>query len=146
MLAAQVVINLALAVLALGILVVAGIAGFGLAAPKAPGGFTLALVLTIAAMFAIGLWISAIARTAGWASAIGCLFLYPLLFFSGLWWVQERMPSVLRQISQWSPLGASVHALQDSMQGTFPSAQSLLVLAGWAVVFGFLAVRYFRWE
>jgi len=146
MLAAQVIINLALAVVALGILVVAGTAGFGLGAPKSPGGFALALVLTIAAMFAIGLWISAIARTAGWASAIGSLFLYPLLFFSGLYWVQEKMPSVLRQISQWSPLGASVHALEGAMQGTFPSAQSLLILAGWAVLFGFLAVRFFRWE
>ena len=111
----------------------AGTAGFGLGAPKAPGGFTLALVLTIAAMFAIGLWVSAIARTTGGASAIGQLLLYPLLFFAGLWLPQERMAPVLRHISDWSPLGASVHALQGSMQGTFPSAQSLLVLAGWAV-------------
>jgi len=97
-------------------------------------------------MFAIGLWISAIARTAGAAGLIGQLFLYPLLFFSGMWIQQENMTSALRQISQWSPLGAAVHALQDSMQGTFPSAQSLLILAGWAVLFGVLAVRFFRWE
>ena len=146
MLAAQVIINLALAVVALGILVVAGTAGFGLGAPKAPGGFALALVLTVVAIFAIGLWISAIARTAGGAGLIGQLFLFPLLFFSGLWIAQERMTPVLQHISQWSPLGASVHALQDSMQGIFPSAQSLLALAGWAVLFGFLAVRFFRWE
>lgn len=56
------------------------------------------------------------------------------------------MPPVLQHISEWSPLGASVHALQDSMHGTFPSAQSLLILAGWTVLFGFLAVRFFRWE
>jgi ABC-2 type transport system permease protein len=56
------------------------------------------------------------------------------------------MPPVLQHISEWPPLGASVHALQDSMQGTFPSAQSPLVLAGWAVVSGFLAVRFFRRE
>jgi ABC-2 type transport system permease protein len=146
MLAAQVIINLALAVLALGILVAAGIAGFGLGAPKQAGGFTLALVLTIAAVFAIGLWVSAIARTAGGAGAIGQLFLYPLLFSAGLWLPQERMAPVLRQLSEWLPLGAAVNAMQHSMQGTFPSAQSLLVLAGWAAVFGFLAVRFFRWE
>ncbi len=146
MLAAQVIINLALAIVALGILVAAGIAGFGLGAPKAAGGFTLALVLTIAAMFAIGLWVSAIARTTGWAGAIGQLFLYPLLFSAGLWLPQERMAPALRQISEWLPLGAAVHAMQSSMLGTFPSAQSLLVLIGWAAVFGFLAVRFFRWE
>jgi len=36
--------------------------------------------------------------------------------------------------------------MQAAMQGTFPSATSLLVLAGWAAVFSFLAVRSFRWE
>ena len=146
MLAAQVIINLALAVVAMGILVVAGTAGFGLGAPKQAGGFTLALVLTIAAMFAIGLWISAIARTSGGASVIGQLLLYPLLFSAGLYFPQQSMPPVLRQLSESLPLGAGVHAMQTSMQGTFPSATSLLVLAAWAAVFSFLAVRFFRWE
>jgi ABC-2 type transport system permease protein len=146
MLAAQVIINLALAVLALGIMVLAATAEFGLGVPKQAGGFTLALVLTIAAMFAIGLWISAIARTSGGASIIGQLLLYPLLFSSGLYFAQQSMPPVLRQLSESLPLGAGVHAMQISMQGTFPSATSLLVLAAWAAVFSFLAVRFFRWE
>jgi ABC-2 type transport system permease protein len=146
MLAAQVIINLVLAVAALVILIVVATAGFGIGAPSSPGGFALALLLAIAAMFAIGLWISAIARTTGGAGAIGQLFLYPLLFFSGMWIQQERMPSVLRQVSEWSPLGAAVRALQTSMHAGFPPAQPLLAMAGWAVVFGFLAVRYFRWE
>jgi ABC-2 type transport system permease protein len=81
MLAAQVIINLALAVVALGILVVAGTAGFGLGAPKAPGGFALALVLSIAAMFAIGLCISAIARTAGSAGSSGSCSCTPCCSF-----------------------------------------------------------------
>jgi len=32
------------------------------------------------------------------------------------------------------------------MQGTVPSAQSLLILVCSAVVFGYLAVRFFRWK
>ena len=146
MLAAQVLINLALAAVALGILVVAGTAGFGLGAPKALGGFTLALALTIAAMFAIGQWVSAIARTTGGASVVGQLLFYPLLFFAGLWLPRERMAPVLRDISDWTASGAAVRSLQSSMLGAFPSAQSLLVLAAWAAVFGVLAVRFFRWE
>jgi ABC-2 type transport system permease protein len=146
MLAAQVVINLALAVLALGILMVAGLAGFGLGAPGQPGGFALALVLTIAAMFAIGLWIAAIARSTNYAALIGNLMFYPMLFFAGLFFPRQELPSVVQDIGKWTPLGASVQALQDSMRGVFPSASLLLALAAWAVVFGVLAVRFFRWE
>jgi ABC-2 type transport system permease protein len=146
MLAAQVVINLALAVAALVILVTAGTVGFGLGAPRELGGFTLALALSIAALFAIGLWVSAIARSANVAMTIGQLLLWPMLFFAGLFFPRPSLPAVVLDIGDWTPLGAAVHALQDSMLGTFPSAQLLLVLAGWAVVFGFLAVRFFRWE
>ena len=32
------------------------------------------------------------------------------------------------------------------MPGTFPSTEALLVLVGYALVFGYLAVRFFRWE
>lgn len=146
MLTAQVAINLALAVAALVILVLAGTVGFGLGAPRQPAGFTLALALSIAAMFAIGLWISAIARTQNAAQGIGHLLLWPMLFFGGGLFPRSFMPAVLRDIADWTPSGAAVQALEDAMFGAFPSAQLLLVLAGWAVAFGFLAVRFFRWE
>ncbi|MGE5132989.1 MAG: ABC transporter permease [Gemmatimonadota bacterium] len=84
MLAAQVAINLALAIAALVILVVAGTVAFGLGAPREPGGFTLALALSTTALFAIGLWISAIARSQNVANAIGQLMLWPMLFLAGL--------------------------------------------------------------
>jgi len=48
----------------------------------------------------------------GGADAIGQLLLYPFLFSAGLYFPRHSMPPVLRQISEWSPLGASVHALQ----------------------------------
>lgn len=146
MLTAQVIINLALTVVALGIIVVAGTTAYGLGAPKQPGGFVLSLLLAIAAMFALGLWVSATARTAAGASGMGQLILYPSLFFAGLWVPREVMPAVLRAIGDWTPLGAAVQALQSSMQGSFPPAQSLLVMAAYAVLFSFLAVHYFRWE
>jgi ABC-2 type transport system permease protein len=146
MLAAQVAINLVLAVAALVILVVAGTVGFGLDVPRHLGGFTLALALSIAAMFAIGLWISAIARTQSAAEGIGWLLFFPMLFFAGMLFPRPFIPEVLREIGDWTPSGAAVQAIEDSMLGTFPSAQLLLVLAGWALVFGFLAMRFFRWE
>ncbi|MFZ2058967.1 MAG: hypothetical protein WAV54_16300 [Acidimicrobiales bacterium] len=59
-LAAQVVINLGLAVMALLMLVVVGTAAFGGDAPKCLGGFVLAIALSVAALFAVGLWIAAV--------------------------------------------------------------------------------------
>jgi len=146
MLAAQLVMNLALAVVALAIVVVVGTTAYGLGAPRQLGGFALAVLLTVAAMFAIGLWVSSFARSGGVANGIGQLILYPALFFAGLWIPRAQMSPVLRNIGDWTPLGAAVKALQTSMLGGFPTAQSLLVMVAYAAIFGLLAVRFFRWE
>jgi ABC-type transport system involved in cytochrome c biogenesis ATPase subunit len=80
------------------------------------------------------------------AAAIGTVLLYLLLFFAGLWTPRQTMSATMLHISNFTPLGAGVQAMQSSMQGTFPAAQPLLVMAAYAVVLGFAAVRLFRWE
>lgn len=146
LLAAQLVINFCMAVAGLTILIAVGIAAFGLDPPKCIAGFVIATILSIAAVFAIGLWIAAIARTSVAAKAISLAVLFPLLFFGGLWLPRELMPPLLRSISNLTPLGASVQAIQTSMQGTFPPPTSLLVLILYALIFAILGVRFFRWE
>ena len=69
-----------------------------------------------------------------------------MMFFAGLWLPRELMPAVLLDISNYTPLGAAVEAMQDSMLGGTLPAAPLLVLAAYALVFGFLARRFFRWE
>jgi ABC-2 type transport system permease protein len=145
-LAAQLTINFGLAVWALVILVVAGAAAFGVAAPRSPAGFALAFLLSVAALFAMGLWVAAVARCATAANAMGAALFFPLVFFAGLWYPQELMPAALRDVGQLTPLGASVQALQNATQGHFPPAGSLLVMASYAVAFALLAWRSFRWE
>jgi ABC-2 type transport system permease protein len=56
------------------------------------------------------------------------------------------MPASLLRISDFTPLGAAVQALQDSMRGAWPHPSGLAVLAGYAVVFTVAAARFFRWE
>jgi len=128
------------------IVIVVSIAAFGLAVPKNPGALVLAIVLSIAALFAIGLCIAAAARSGIAARAIGAAAFYPMMFFAGLWYPRELMPVILQDISNFTPLGAAVQAMQDSMQGQFPPAEPLLVLVGYALVFAFIARRFFRWE
>ena len=146
LLAAQLVVEFCIAMTSLLVVIVVGIAAFGLEVPRNPGALLLAIVLSIAALFAIGLSIAAAARSGIAARAIGAGVFYPLLFFAGMWFPRELMPVILQDISNFTPLGASVEAMQDSMQGQFPPAASLLVLAGYALVFAFIARRFFRWD
>lgn len=145
LLGAELVVNLALATVAL-VVVNLGARAFGAQAPQEAGGFVLAMVLTAAALFAMGLWIAAIARSAQVANGIAQILFYPMMFFAGLYFPREMMPGILRHISDWTPLGAAVHALQSASGGTFPPAQPLLVLVGYAAIFGLAAVKQFRWE
>jgi ABC-2 type transport system permease protein len=146
LLAAQIVINLAMAVAGLVILTVVGVAAFGLEIPQNLLGFLLANVLTIASLFAVGLCIAAIVKNDSVAQGIGGFLFFALTFFGGLWIPRPLMPALLLNISNWTPLGASVGAIQNAMQGLFPSLQSLLVLAAYTAVFSYLAVRFFKWE
>jgi ABC-2 type transport system permease protein len=74
------------------------------------------------------------------------MLFFPLMFFAGLWIPRATMPASLLQVSDFTPLGAAVQALQDSMLGSWPHPSGLAVLAGYAVVFTVAAARFFRWD
>jgi ABC-2 type transport system permease protein len=146
LLAAQIVINLAIALIGIILLTAVGVAVFGLALPKNLPGFLLADLLTITSLFSIGLFIAAVVQSDALAQGIGGILFFALLFFGGLWIPRPLMPAALLNISNWTPLGASVAALQNAMEGSFPSLHSLLVLVAYTAVFSYLSVRYFKWE
>jgi ABC-2 type transport system permease protein len=146
LLAAQVVVQLGIALAGLLIVNVASVVAFGAPVPASPAGLALSCLLAIGGLFALGLLIAALAPTANSVNAIGRLALVPLLFFAGLWLPRALMPAVLLDISNYTPLGATVEAIQDSIRTGFPPAAPLLVLAAYALVFAFLARRFFRWE
>jgi ABC-2 type transport system permease protein len=145
-LAAQIVVQACLMAVTLALIVTVSIVSFGVGAPKNPAAMVLAVALCMAALFAIGLAIAARARTAGAARGLMGAALYPMLFFAGLWDPMPLMPAAFQDISNYTPLGAAVPAIGSSWVGQFPPAQPLLVLAGYALAFGFLAKRFFRWE
>jgi ABC-2 type transport system permease protein len=146
LLAAQGILQMFQALAATAIIVVVGIVAFGAPVPKSLGGFLLSVALTIAGLVPIGLTIAAVARSANAASVIGRIAFFPMMFFTGLWLPRAAMPPVLLDISNYTPLGAAVQAIQASMLQAFPPVAPLLVLGGYAVVFGYLAKRFFRWE
>jgi ABC-2 type transport system permease protein len=146
LLAAQIIVQTCLMAVTLVLLVTISIVFFGISAPKNPAALVLAVALCMAALFAIGLAIAAVARTSGAARGLMAVALYPMMFFSGLYYPVQLMPAVIQDISHYTPLGAAVQAIGYSWVGHFSPAQPLLVLVGYALVFGYLARRFFRWE
>jgi ABC-2 type transport system permease protein len=145
-LAAQLVVQTCAMVVTLALLVTVSIVFFGVSAPKSPAAMVLSLALCMAALFAIGLTIAAVARTSGAARGLMAAVLYPMMFFSGLYYPVQLLPVFIQDISNYTPLGAAVQAIGDSWVGQFPPAQPLLVLLAYALVFGLVARRFFRWE
>jgi len=145
-LAAQIVVQTCLMVVTLALLITVSIVFFGITAPQNAAALVLVIALCMAALFAIGLAIASLARTSGAARSLMAAAFYPMMFFSGLYYPVQLMPAVIQDISHYTPLDAGVQAIGDSWVGHFPSAQPLLVLVGYALLFGFLAKRFFRWE
>jgi ABC-2 type transport system permease protein len=134
------------AVVAMAVIVVVAKVGFGAHLPSEVGGFLLSLILSGAATLSLGMLVAAVASSGRMAAAIGTMLFFPMMFFAGLWVPRAQMGAGLRDISNYTPLGAAVAAIQQTMHGSFPSASHLLVLAGYAIVLGLGAIRLFRWE
>lgn len=146
MLAAQLASN-GLAAIAATVLVLAvGRIVFDVPLAGNVAGFMIAFLLTAAGTLAIGLFVAAVAPSGKAGSAIGTLLFFPLMFFAGLWLPREAMPDVLQRVADFTPLGAGERALNDAMTGSWPNLLSATVLVGYLAVFGFAAVRMFRWQ
>jgi ABC-2 type transport system permease protein len=144
--AAQLAVNLALVLAASAGVLTVGRLAFGVALPGQFAGFVITDVLAATAMLGLGLLIAALAPTGRAAGGIGTLLFFPLMFFAGLWIPRPLMPATLRHIGNYTPLGAAVQSLQDSMRGYWPHPAALAVLAVYAVVFIAAATRFFRWN
>lgn len=146
MVVAQMAMNLAVVVVIGAAVLAIGAAAFGTHMPRNPAGFAIAFVLAAAAMFGLGMLVAAVAASGRMATAIGMILFYPLNFFAGLWLPREATPAVLRRIGDFTPLGAGVQSLQDTMIGAWPRPLHLAVMAAIAVIVSLAAARWFRWE
>ena len=146
LLGAQLATNAAMAAITAVLILALARLGFGVSLPQEPLAFLLALILAAAALLSIGLLIAALAPRARIAGAVGTMLFFPLMFFAGLWAPRATMGHTLRDIGDYTPLGAAVQALQDASAGAWPGAGRLLVMAAYAVVGAALATRLFRWQ
>jgi len=119
---------------------------FHVPVPASAGWFVLALMLGIAALFAVGLLAAAVAPTARTAAGIGWLLFFPNMFLAGVYIPTEEMSPTMRQVGNFTPLGSALHAVRDSWMGIDPRPEYLVIMAAWTLIAGALAVRFFRWQ
>lgn len=146
LLGAQLVINVLTACFATVVLLVLGGLVFGVRPPEDPGMFVVAFALSVAAMFAVGLLIAALAPSARAGNGIGMITFFPSLFFAGFYIPWNAMPGVMKRISDFTPLGAAIQAVRAAWLGGEVRPLHLVIMAGYAVVAGGLAIRFFRWS
>jgi ABC-2 type transport system permease protein len=146
LLTAQLAVHIGLAVVAAAITILVAVGVFDVPFPESPVWFAVSFLLAAASIFSIGLLVGAFARTTVTAQAVGMGIYFPMLFFAGVWIPRAVMSDGLLTVSDLTPLGSAVQALEDSWFGVTPSAINLLVMLAYALVIGFIAVRVFRWE
>jgi ABC-2 type transport system permease protein len=146
MLGAQLLMSTVMSVVMMLVVLAVGRLAFDVSLPRRLPAYLVGFVLTALSMFAIGLLVASLAPTGKSAGAVGTLLFFPIVFFAGLWIPRDSMNDVLRTISDFTPLGAGVQALQDAAAGHWPQLLHLAVMLGWTIVAGGLAARFFRWE
>jgi len=146
LLAAQLIIDLILAAAAVVIIILGGALLFGASLHVQILPFGVSLLLAIAEIFAIGLVLVALLPTQTIAQPVAGVVVFALMFLAGLWVNPAQVGDPLRTIMYYSPSGAAVKAVVDSAFNGGASYAALLTMAVYAVIFGYIAVRYFRWE
>jgi ABC-2 type transport system permease protein len=146
LLAADLTVWAASAILSVALVVAVVRFAFHVPAPAAPGWFILSVILGIVALFALGMLAAAAAPTARSAAGIGWLLFFPNMFLAGVYFPTEEMSSTMRQVGNFTPLGSVLHAVRDSWMGIDPRPEYLVIMAAYALVAGGLAARFFRWD
>jgi len=108
------------------------------------------LALTAAALLAAGVPLFGLGISIGYslstkaALAVAQSLLMPLAFGGGLFLPPEMFPGWLNSISMWLPTRAGRDLVVTATTGVAPPGTTILVLGGWTLLTGSLAVWAYR--
>ncbi|MEV6157308.1 ABC transporter permease [Nonomuraea sp. NPDC052129] len=145
LLGAQLVAQVAAALVGSALLVVAAIVGFGAKPPTNVPLLAVAFVLCSVTVCALGFVIAAIVRNTRGASLIGMMVMFPMVFLAGAAVPRKALPDSLRAIGDFLPLTPGVDLLNAAWTGAaalFP----MMILTGIIVAGTAVAAALFRWE
>ena len=107
------------------------------------------LALGVAAFLALGAIVGSRADTPEAVAAIANFLMVPMAFLSGSFYPSDLMPTWLQDFSRILPLHYLNSGISGALSGRGGTSQTIAAdaaLAGFAVVFGLLAVKAFRWS
>lgn len=134
----------------LSAIAVTGVAVLGLGYHMAgnPAAFLGAWVLTMTAMFSIGMLLASLCKTVKIANAATSLVYFPMLFLSGATIPYELFPAGMQKAASVLPLTQGIKLMKNIAMGTdradigFP----ILLLVMITVICSIISVKIFRWE
>jgi ABC-2 type transport system permease protein len=142
---AQWAAHMLLAAIGTVLLIVIGLAAFGLSTPANAAGVLLAWLLGALSLGAIGLLIGALVPNGRTATVIGLSVFFPMVFVSGAMIPREVTSDSMRAIGDRTPMAPVVEAIRDAWMGDPISPATLGIMAAIFIVAGGGAVRAFRW-
>ncbi len=147
-LTAHVLVKLALTLVTMILLVLAGKRYYPVNVNVPVFGFAAALLISTWSILSIGFLIASIVPTARFAQPIGAAILYPMLALCGLFVPLNSLPPALHAVARLVPLTYAVSLLEGIWKGEAWSAH-LGDVAALVIVFTIctaLSSRVFRWE
>ena len=105
-------------------------------------------LLTLIAMFSIGLLVAAVCKTTKSMNVATSLLYFPMLLFSGATIPYELFPKEMQLVAGYMPLGVGIRLMKSASAGVSVSAMGseILILVLIAVCCTVIAVKIFRWE
>ena len=107
-----------------------------------------AWLLTLAAMFSIGLLMASLCRTVKSVNAVTTLVYFQMLFLSGATIPYELFPDGLQKVANVLPLTQGIKLMKAVSMGNKPDSVGKIValLVGITLICGIISVKTFRWE
>ena len=136
-----------MAVISTLILTVAAVVFFGYRMAGNVMVYIAAWLLTMIAMFSIGLMVASLCRTTKSMNVATSLLYFPMLLFSGATIPAEVFPKGFQLVAKWMPLGIGINLLKSVSMGCYDRIiLPVITLTTVSILCGAIAVKTFRWE
>lgn len=148
LLSAQLIVLLAISALGVILLLVAGVFVFGMhfwgSVPEAIAAF----ILGCLGIAGLGFIPASLVRTTRSGTVTANFIYFPMMFLSGAALPRQMLPDFLKTVSNCLPLTHMIELLRGIWLGESITAfpVEISVLAGTALIGGFVSAKFFRWD